>query len=97
MIKEEINKICAEGITDSELKKAKKKLKAGFADNSETVSDIAETIGFYMTVCNDLNYVEEYKDVIDKITQEDIKSTAQKYLDINHATISILMPETYKS
>ena len=97
LIKEQINKICNEGITESELKKAKKKLKAGFADNSETVSDIAETIGFYMTVCNDLKYVEEYKNVIDTITLDDIKITAKKYLDINHAVISILMPESYQN
>ena len=97
LIKEQINKICNDGVTDSELKKAKKKLKAGFADNSETVSDIAETIGFYMTVCNDLKYVEEYKNVIDTITIDDIKTTAKKYLDINHAVISILMPESYQN
>ena len=97
LIKEQINKICTEGITEAELKKAKKKLKAGFADNSETVSDIAETIGFYMTVCNDLKYVEEYKNVIDEITIKEVKATAHKYLDINHAVISVLMPETYKN
>lgn len=97
LIKQQINKICENGITEAELKKAKKKLKAGFADNSETVSDIAETIGFYMTVCDDLKYVEEYKNVIDKITIDDIKATANKYLDIKHAVISVLMPESYKN
>lgn len=97
LIKQQINKICENGITEAELKKAKKKLKAGFADNSETVSDIAETIGFYMTVCDDLKYVEEYKNVIDEITIDDIKATANKYLDIKHAVISVLMPESYKN
>lgn len=97
LIKQQINKICENGITEAELKKAKKKLKAGFADNSETVSDIAETIGFYMTVCDDLKYVEEYKNVIDGITIDDIKATANKYLDIKHAVISVLMPESYKN
>ena len=95
-IKEQIEKIINEGITEKELKKAKKKLKAGFAENSETVSDIGETIGFYMTVCNKLECVEEYIEVIDKITLEDIKAAAKQYLDINHAVISVLMPETYQ-
>ena len=97
LIKEQINKICEEGITENELKKAKKKLKASFAENSETVSDIAENIGFYMTVCNKLEYVEEYINIIDKITAEDIKNIAQKYINTNYATISILMPESFKN
>lgn len=97
LIKKQIIRICEDGITEQELKKAKKKLKAGFAENSETVSDIAENIGFYMTVCNKLEYVEEYINVIDTISQEDIKQVAQKYITPNHATISILMPESYKN
>ena len=95
-IKNQVEKLCAEGITEKELKKAKKKLKAGFAENSETVSDIGENIGFYMTVCDNLEYIEEYINIIDTITMEDIKNVAQQYLNINHATISILMPESYK-
>lgn len=97
LIKEQINRICTDGVTEQELKKAKKKLKAGFAENSETVSDIAENIGFYMTVCDKLEYVEEYVNVIDTITKEDLKAVAQKYINPNHATISILMPENYKN
>ena len=97
LIKKQITRICEDGITEQELKKAKKKLKAGFAENSETVSDIAENIGFYMTVCNKLEYVEEYINVIDTISQEDIKQVAQKYISPNHATISVLMPESYKN
>ena len=96
LIKNEIEKLINEGISEKELKKAKKKLKAGFAENSETVSDIGETIGFYMTVCNNLECVEEYIEVIDKITAEDIKNTAKEYIAINHAVISVLMPESYK-
>ncbi|MBE7705025.1 MAG: insulinase family protein [Cyanobacteria bacterium SIG29] len=97
LIKEELNKICTEEITDSELKKAKKKLKSSFAENSETVSDIAETIGFYMTVCENLECVEEYTNIIDTITKEDIQTVAQKYINPNNATISVLLPEAYKN
>ncbi len=96
LIKNQINKICREGITPNELKKAKKKLKAAFAESAETVSEIGETIGFYMTVCNKLEYVEKYIQAIEEITLEDIKFAASKYLDINHAVIAVLMPESYK-
>ena len=96
LIKEQITKFINEGITEKELKKAKKKLKAGFAENSETVSDIAETIGFYMTVCNKLEYVEEYNNVIDTITIDDVKSVANKYIKLENSVIAVLMPESYK-
>lgn len=96
-IKEQINLLRNEGISEQELKKARKKLQASFADNSETVSDISENIGFYMTVCNKLEYVEEYINSINTITAEEIQTAAQKYLDINNAVISVLMPETYKN
>ncbi len=97
LIKEQIDKICTHGITENELKKAKKKLKASFAESSETVSDIAENIGFYMTVCNKLEYVEGYINAIDEITRDDVRKMAQKYINTNSATISILMPESYKN
>lgn len=93
LMKEQINNICLNGVSDSELKKAKKKLKAGFAENSETVSDIAENIGFYMTVCGDLACVEEYMNSIENITREEINECAKKYLDINHSVFAMLMPE----
>lgn len=96
LVKSQIKKLLTDGITEKELKKAKKKLKAGFAANAETVSDIAETIGFYMTVCENLECVNEYVKILDEITLEDIKTISNKYLDINKAVISVLMPETYK-
>ena len=96
LLKNEVQKLCNYGITEKELKKARKRLKASFAENSETVSDIAETIGFYMTVCDKLECVEEYIKSLEEITLDDVKETAQKYLDINKAVISVLMPETYK-
>lgn len=96
MIKKEIEEFYTNGISERELNKAKKKLKAGFAENSETVSDIAETIGFYMTVCNNLNCIEEYINIIDKITADDIQNTAKKYLNTDNAVIAVLMPEEFK-
>ena len=96
-IKEQLNKFYNEGIDENELKKAKKKLKAFFASNSESVSDIADTIGEYMTVYGDLSYVEEYINTIDKITKEEIQATAKEFLNTDNAVISVLMPEEYKT
>lgn len=92
-IQEEIKKLYQEKITDGELKKAVKKLKARFAETSETVSDIAETIGYYMTVCDNPDSINSYISILEKITADDIQCFAQEYLDLKHAVFALLMPE----
>jgi zinc protease len=91
LVKEEIEKL-KENITERELNKAKKKVKSRFACEVETVSDIGETIGYYMTVCDDLALAEDYIPVCESITADDLTEAAKKYLDLNHAVISILKP-----
>ena len=92
MIKAELAKLLSEKITAEELMKAKKKTKSRFAENAETVSEIGETIGYYMTVCGDLKLVEEYLRDLENITIEDLEASVRKYLNINNAVISLLMP-----
>ena len=92
LVKDEIEKV-KENITERELNKAKKKVKSRFASEVETVSDIGETIGYYMTVCDDLALAEDYIPICESITTEDLKEAAKKYLDLNHAVISVLRPQ----
>ena len=81
-------------ITEEELAKAKKKIKSRFAYAAETVSEIGETIGYYMTVCEDLKLVEDYLNDLDAITINDLENTIKKYLSLDNAVISILEPES---
>lgn len=92
LVKEEIEKIKSD-ITEKEFKKAVKKTKSKFANNAETVSEIGENIGYYMTVCDDLALVSDYLDTLEHITIDDLQNCAKEYFDINNATISVLMPE----
>lgn len=92
LVKEELKKL-ENGITEQELNKARKKLKSNFACEAETVSDIGEAIGYYMTVCDDLTLAENYMPICDSMTTEYLQETAKKYLDLNHAVISILSPQ----
>ena len=75
------------------MEKAKKKIKSRFAYSAETVSEIGETIGYYMTVCEDLKLIENYLKDLEEITVEDLENTTKQYLNINNAVISILEPE----
>ena len=92
LVKSEIEKL-KQGITERELNKAKKKLKSRFACEAETVSDIGEAIGYYMTVCDDLALAEEYIPICDSMTEQDLIDTAKKSLDLNHTAISVLSPQ----
>ena len=49
-----------------------------------------------MTVCDNLKCVEEYINIIDKITTEDVKKVANDYLALNKAVIAALLPESFK-
>ena len=93
LIKEELEKV-KENITERELNKAKKKLKSRFACEVETVSEIGESIGYYMTVCDDLDIAEDYIPTCEAITTTDLQEVAKKYLDINNAVISVLRPKS---
>ena len=93
LIKKEVQRILNEEISEEELKKAKKKMKGAYASVSETVSDIADNIGFYMTVLGDLNYVNQYFEIVENMTASDVKEIANKYLTLDKTTISVMMPE----
>ena len=93
LVKKEIENLSTNRITEEELEKAKKKTKSRFAYAAETVSEIGETIGYYMTVCEDLKLIENYLKDVEAITIDDLENTIKKYLDINNAVISILEPE----
>ena len=71
----ELASLCS-SISDEEFKKAKKKLKINFARDAETVSDISDTIGYYMSVCDDLEAVGQYLNILENLTKEDVLDVA---------------------
>ena len=93
LVKKEIENLLINKITEDELEKAKKKTKSRFAYAAETVSEIGETIGYYMTVCEDLKLIENYLKAVEDITIDDLENTIRKYLSLDNAVISILEPE----
>ncbi len=93
LLQRELGGLISNRITDEELSKAKKRIKSRFAFSAETVSEIGETIGYYMTVCDDLSLIEDYLAYLDSITAEDLEAVINKYLSIDNAVVSVLMPE----
>lgn len=93
LIKQELANLLNNKISEDELSKAKKRIKSHFAFSAETVSEIGESIGYYTTVCGDLKIIEEYLADLNSITVEDLENAVKKYLSINNAVISVLVPE----
>lgn len=93
LVKQELENLLTNRITEEELAKAKKRAKSRFAYAAETVSEIGETIGYYVTVCDDLKLIEDYLAYLDSITVDDLENAIKKYLSLNNSVISVLMPE----
>ena len=93
LIEDELNKLLKEGFTQSEFKKAIKNLKIRFAQEAETISEIAENIGYYSTVCSDVSKINEYVETLKTITREDVLNVLNEYITIEKSTVAILMPE----
>lgn len=92
LLKFELKNLIDNKITDEELLKAKKRIKSRFANEAETVSDIGENIGYYITVCGDLKLIEDYLTDLENISIKDLEDTIKKYLPIEKAVISVLVP-----
>ncbi len=93
LVKKELSNLIDTRITEEELSKAKKRTKSRFAYAAETVSEIGETIGYYMTVCDDLKLIEDYLTDLESVSVDDLEACIHKYLSLDNAVISVLVPE----
>lgn len=83
-------------ITEEELKKAKKRAMVNFAQDSETVCDIADTIGYYATVTDDISLASKYLATLEKIDCAYLEKIAKKYLNSNVVSVALLLPRGEK-
>ncbi len=90
-IKDELEKL--KTISEEELQKAKKQSKVDFASDSETVAKISDNIGYYLTVCEDLNMAQNYERMLDEIDVKYLEEIVSRYLDPRKCSISVLLPE----
>ena len=57
------------------------------------MSEIADTIGHYMTVMEDVSLANEYLNLLSDIDTAYLESVVSKYLTSDKCSISILMPK----
>ncbi len=93
-INNEVEKIKKYGITDEDLAFAKKVIEKDTLFARESISDIAEEIGYTLVVAGDFKYYDNYLKNINSVKTSDIQRVANKYL--KYSATSILLPKKYE-
>jgi zinc protease len=94
---QELHKLTTTKVTEEELKRAKTLLQRSFIYSNESVSSVANEIGYNMTIGGDISYYSNYLDDINKITADDVYKAVNKYIKDNRMAISVVIPETANS
>lgn len=90
-IKSQLQKLST--ITEIELSKAKKRARVNFAQESEMVSDIADAIGYWMTVVEDVSVANKYLETLNEIDCKYLEEISKKYLSPERLSTSLLLPK----
>lgn len=90
----EINRIKEFGISDTDLKIAKKIIETDTYYSRESVSNIAQELGYIITLTGGCEYYNDYLNKINKVTTADVKRVANKYLTVNNSAISLVLPQS---
>ena len=93
---EEIKNIQKNGVTQEQLNLAKNIIERDTYYARESISNIANEIGYTFVTTDDIKYYENYIDNIKKVTADDVKRAANKYLGKEKSAVSIVLPETSK-
>jgi len=95
-IKDEIEKVINEGVTDNEFQKVKNQKLMGFYRSMETINGKANTIGTYELFFGDYKKLFSAPEDYNKVTKEEIQQVAEKYFTKNNRTVGILNTEEEK-
>jgi zinc protease len=92
-IKKEIKKIAEEKVGPQELERAKNYIVGTFSIDHQTNASIAADMGFNERYGLGSNYSKTYLAKILKVSQEDVRKAAKKYLDLTKYTLVVVKPE----
>lgn len=93
---DKINQVKKDGVTAEQVQLAKNVIERNTYYERESISNIAQEIGYIMVTANDIKVYDDYVANIRKVTPEDVKRAANKYLGVNRSAVSIVLPESSK-
>ena len=91
-----LDKVKAELVSERELQKAKNQIEAAFIFAQDSISGQAIKVGYYEMV-GGWRLVDSYLDNMRKVTREDLRRVAQKYLQRDNRTVGTLIPTKAKT
>jgi zinc protease len=86
-----LEKVKVELVSDRELQKGKNQIEAAFVFGQDSIFGQAMKIGYYEMV-GGWRLIDEYLDNMRKVTREDLRRVAQKYLQPDNLTVGTLIP-----
>jgi zinc protease len=81
------------GVTDTELARAKRSYLADYVYDSDNQATLARRYGWNLSVGRTVADVENWPDAISKVTTDDVKKVAAKYLDMKASVTGYLIPD----
>lgn len=90
---EEIKNIQKNGVNSEQLELAKNIIERETYYDRESISNIAQEIGYTMVTSNDIKFYDDYVENIKKVTADEVKRVANKYLGVEKSAVSIVLPE----
>jgi zinc protease len=91
-IMKEVMRLKYEPVGDVELSKVKINIESDAVYTKETMQGQAQKLGYYEVETGDFRYEDVYLDKVRKVTPEEIKQAANKYLTIDNLTAGFLLP-----
>lgn len=89
-IKNEIDLLLSDGITEEELKKGKEQLKTSLVLGQESTSAMMRAFGRYASITGELYDTDKVLSIIDKVTLDDVKNIAKHVFDYDKITLSVV-------
>ncbi|MER9851886.1 insulinase family protein [Mesorhizobium sp. M0106] len=90
----EIARIAKDGVTSDELEKSKDRFVRSMIFARDKQEDMANIYGSTLATGGNVQDVQQWPDRIRKVTADQVKEVAARYLNLNHATTGYLLPQT---
>ena len=90
----EIDKVKKDGITDEEYQKLENQAENDFVEQNQKDLGIATNLATYYTFQGDANLINTELDRYKKVTKDDIKRVANKYLTKENRLVVYYLPKT---
>ncbi|BCG95278.1 M16 family metallopeptidase [Mesorhizobium sp. 131-2-1] len=89
----EVARIARDGVTDDELEKAKQRYVRSMIFARDKQDDMANMYGATLATGGNARDVQEWPDRIRKVTADEVKTVAARYLVLDHSTTGYLLPQ----